>query len=87
MITTASILQALYASGGSGLPHPVYATLAIAGGSLVGSWMNDSGFWVIAKMGRMTEGDTFTTWTITGAVVGTTGAVIAMVLSVLVPLR
>ena len=87
MITTASILQALYASGVPGLPHPVYTTLAIAGGALVGSWMNDSGFWVIAKMGRMTEGDTFKTWTITGAIVGTTGAVIAMILSVIAPLR
>ena len=70
-----------------GLPHPVYATLAIAGGSLVGSWMNDSGFWVIAKMGRMTERDTFTTWTATAAVVGTTGALLATILSVVVPLR
>jgi gluconate:H+ symporter, GntP family len=87
MITTASILQGMYAAGAVGLPHPVYATLAIAGGSLVGSWMNDSGFWVIAKMGRMTERDTFTTWTATAAVVGTTGAILATILSVLVPLR
>jgi gluconate:H+ symporter, GntP family len=87
MITTASILQAVYATGASDLPHPAYATLAIAGGALVGSWMNDSGFWVIAKMGRMTEADTFKTWTATAAVTGTTGALIALLLSVLVPLR
>lgn len=87
MITTASILQGLYAAGGAALPHPVYATLAIGGGSLVGSWMNDSGFWVIAKMGRMTEGDTFRTWTATAAIVGTTGALVAAILSVLVPLK
>ncbi len=87
MITTASILQGLYANGAPGLPHPVYATLAIAGGSLVGSWMNDSGFWVIARMGRMTEGDTFKTWTATAAIVGTTGALIATLLSIVMPLR
>ena len=62
-------------------------TLAIGGGSLVGSWMNDSGFWVIAKMGRMTEADTFRTWTLIAAITGTTGALIAGILSVLVPLR
>ncbi len=87
MITTASIIQALYATQMPGLPHPVYATLAIGGGSLVGSWMNDSGFWVIAKMGRMTEADTFRTWTLVAAITGTTGALIAGILSVLVPLR
>ncbi len=32
MITTASILQGVYAAGAVGLPHPVYATLAIGGG-------------------------------------------------------
>jgi gluconate:H+ symporter, GntP family len=88
MITTASILQALYATpAGAVLPHPVYATIAIGGGALVGTWMNDSGFWVIAKMGRMTEADTFKTWTATAAVTGTTGAVIAMLLSAVFPLR
>ena len=88
MITTASILQGVYASTtGTSLPHPVYATLAIGGGALVGTWMNDSGFWVIAKMGRLTEADTFKTWTATAAVTGTAGAVIAMLLSVVWPLR
>ena len=87
MITTASILQGLYAAGAPGLPHPVYATLAIAGGALVVSWMNDSGFWVIARMGRISEADTLRVWTTTAAVVGTTGAVLATLLSVIVPLR
>jgi GntP family gluconate:H+ symporter len=88
MITTASILQGVYASaGGTTLPHPVYATIAIGGGALVGTWMNDSGFWVIAKMGRMTEADTFKTWTATAAVTGTTGALLAMLLSAVFPLR
>lgn len=88
MITTASILQGLYASpAAASLPHPVYATIAIGGGALVGTWMNDSGFWVIAKMGRLTEADTFKTWTATAAVTGTTGALLAMLLSALWPLR
>lgn len=30
--------------------NPVYLVTAIASGSMVFSWMNDSGFWVIAKL-------------------------------------
>ncbi len=29
--------------------HPAYLACAIGSGSLVGSWMNDSGFWIFAK--------------------------------------
>ena len=86
MITTASILQGLYAAAPAGLPAPVYAALAVSGGSLVGSWMNDSGFWVVSRMGGLDEADTFRTWTAVAAVVGTTGFVIALLLSVVVPL-
>lgn len=86
MITTASILQGIYAASPAGLPAPVYAALAVSGGSLVGSWMNDSGFWVVSKMGGLSEADTFKTWTALAAVVGTTGFLIALLLSVLVPL-
>ncbi|MPZ16354.1 MAG: GntP family permease [Luteitalea sp.] len=87
MITTASVLQGIYASGMSGLPHPVYATLAISGGSLVVSWMNDSGFWVISRMARLSERDTFRLWTPVAAITGTVGFLIVVVLSWLVPLR
>ncbi len=30
--------------------NPVYLATAIGAGSLFGSWMNDSGFWIFAKM-------------------------------------
>lgn len=86
MITTASILQGLYVASPVGLPAPVYAALAVSAGSLVGSWMNDSGFWVVSKMGGIDEAETFKTWTSVAAVVGTTGFLIALLLSVLVPL-
>jgi gluconate:H+ symporter, GntP family len=44
--------------------HPVYLAIAIGGGSLVGSWMNDSGFWIVAKMGGLTELETLKSWTL-----------------------
>jgi gluconate:H+ symporter, GntP family len=86
MITTASILQGIYVANPAGLPAAVYAALAVSGGSLVGSWMNDSGFWVVSRIGGLNEADTFRTWTAVAAVVGTTGFLIVLLLSVLVPL-
>lgn len=88
IITSASIIAGLYAGGDPALlPHPVYAALAAAGGSLVVSWMNDSGFWVIAKMGGLDNADTIRMWTGTAATVGTAGFLIAVVLSWLLPLK
>src|SRR5213078_3820614 len=56
MITTAAMLAAMLPANGGGLPfHTVYVATAIASGSLVGSWMNDSGFWMFSKMGGVTE--------------------------------
>ena len=50
MITTSGIMAAIIGVGGGAEAysityHPVYLFAAIAFGSGVGSWMNDSGFW------------------------------------------
>jgi H+/gluconate symporter-like permease len=88
MITAASVLAGIYAGGDPALlPHPVYAALAIAGGSLVISWMNDSGFWVISRMGGLDTSDALHMWTGTAATVGTTGFLAVLLLSWLFPLR
>src|SRR5213592_4805433 len=59
MITTAAMLAAMVPASGVGLPfHTVYVATAIASGSLVGTWMNDSGFWLFSKMGGVTEIET-----------------------------
>lgn len=41
----------------------VYVATAVGAGSLMGSWMNDSGFWVFTKMGGLTEGESLRSWT------------------------
>jgi GntP family gluconate:H+ symporter len=87
IITTTSVLATIYASGADGLPHPVYAALATGGGSLVVSWMNDSGFWLVGRMGGFTEPETFKVWTIPAAIVGVVGFLVAALLSVIVPMR
>lgn len=43
--------------------NPVYLATAIGAGSLMGSWMNDSGFWIFTKMGRLTESESLRSWT------------------------
>ena len=86
MITTAAMLAAMLPA--SGLPfHTVYVATAIASGSLVGTWMNDSGFWLFSKMGGVTEIETLKSWTPVLAIVGVTAMVTTLVLAVLVPLR
>jgi GntP family gluconate:H+ symporter len=66
--------------------HPAYLVAAIGGGSLVGSWMNDSGFWIFAKMGGLTEVQTLKSWTPTLVIVGTVAFVLVVILAGLLPL-
>ncbi len=96
MITTAGIIMPLVASGmertGQSMAdylayHPVYLVMAIGCGSKVGSWMNDSGFWVVCKMGALTEEETLKSWTVTLAVMGMAGLPLLWLLTQLVPLR
>src|SRR6266478_2537528 len=86
MITTAAMLAAMLPA--SGLPfHTVYVATAIASGSLVGTWMNDSGFWLFSKMGGVTEIETLKSWTPVLGIVGVTAMVTTLALALLVPLH
>jgi gluconate:H+ symporter, GntP family len=66
--------------------HPVYLATAIGGGSLVGSWMNDSGFWIFAKMSGLTEVEALKSWTVMLVVLATVSLVVTMLLAVVMPL-
>jgi GntP family gluconate:H+ symporter len=87
MITTAGMLAAMITDVDALPYHRVYIATAIASGSLVGTWMNDSGFWVFSKMGGLTEMQTLRSWTPLSAIVGTTAMVTTVVLAMLLPLR
>ena len=65
---------------------PVYVACAIGSGSLVGSWMNDSGFWVYKQMSGLTETEALRTWTPLLAVMGLVGFVVTQLAAILVPL-
>ena len=86
MITTAGMIAAMIR--GVTLPfHPVYIATAIAGGSLVGSWMNDAGFWVFSRVGGVSETETLKSWTPLLTIVGTTALLTTVLLALFVPLR
>lgn len=85
MIVTSAMFAAMLDSATLGF-HPVYVATAIGSGSLVGSWMNDSGFWIFAKMGGLSELQTLKTWTPLLALIGVIAMMMTLVLALLMPL-
>ena len=72
---------------GVNLPYDrVYLATSIGAGSLVGSWMNDSGFWIFAKMGGLTESEALKTWTPLLIVLGIVSMVVTLLLVTVMPL-
>ncbi len=67
--------------------HPVYLALSVGAGSLVGSWMNDSGFWIFAKMGGVSELATLRSWTPVLATVGAVAFATIVVLAWAMPMK
>jgi len=66
--------------------HPVYLATAIGGGSMIGSWMNDSGFWVVVKMTGLTEAEGLKSWTASLAIVGFAAVIVSFVLAMILPM-
>ncbi|AMO79946.1 MAG: gluconate transporter [Enterobacterales bacterium] len=54
-------------------------SICIAGGSIVLSHVNDSGFWLFGKFTGATEAQTLKTWSVMETILGTTGAVVGMI--------
>ena len=86
MITSASIMLALVGTGENLPYHPIYLLLSIGFGALFISWMNDSGFWVVAKMSGFTEREALSTWTVLLAVISLVGLIQVLIMSLIVPL-
>jgi len=85
MITAAGIVAPIVA--GVDLPwHPVYLVLAIGCGSKLGMWMNDSGFWTIARMGGLTEAETLRTASVMITLEGFVGLIVTVILAAIWPL-
>lgn len=61
--------------------HLACITAAVAGGATVCSHFNDSGFWLVKSLVGMDEKTTLKTWTIMETLVGTTGFIVALIIS------
>lgn len=85
MIIASGMMSAILA-GTTPTFNAVYIATAIGSGSLIGSWMNDSGFWVFAKMGGLTEGESLRSWTPLLVILGISGLLVTILLSQLWPL-
>lgn len=87
MITGSALMHAIIGDG-AGLPyHLAYIYLAVGFGSIILSWMNDSGFWVVAKLGGFTERETLKSWTVMLTVISVTGLIETWLLASALPLR
>jgi len=86
MITTSSMFAAMGFSEAGLAFHPVYLACAIGAGSLIGDWMNNSGFWVFARMSGLSTEETLRSWTIVLAAAGLTGVIVTVTMAVLLPL-
>lgn len=86
MITASSIMFAIVGDGSMLEYHPIYILLAIGFGGMFISWMNDSGFWVVAKLGGFTEQETLRTWTVLLGAIGIVGLLQLFIFAAIFPL-
>ena len=67
--------------------HMVYVATAVGTGSLMGSWMNDSGFWIFTKMGALTEDESLRSWTPLLMILSIVGLLMTIGMSVVMPMK
>ncbi|WP_231756548.1 GntP family permease [Lignipirellula cremea] len=85
MIVGSSMLAAIIADQTLDF-NAVYLATAIGAGSLMGSWMNDSGFWIFAKMGGLTEVEALKSWSVMLVILALTSFGVTVLLSIVMPL-
>jgi GntP family gluconate:H+ symporter len=86
MIATSAMLAPLIVSKEALGYHPVYIATAIGFGAQCGNWMNDSGFWIFAKMSGLTEVETLKTWTVTVSTLSVIGFLLSLLFANILPL-
>ena len=81
MTMAAGIISAMPEIAGLSPVHLACITASIAGGATVCSHFNDSGFWLVKSLVGMDEKTTLKTWTMMETLVGSTGFLVALVIS------
>jgi GntP family gluconate:H+ symporter len=89
MLTTSAILWPMIdPATNAALPfQPMYLFLAVGFGAFCCSWMNDSGFWVVSKLGGLTERETLRSWTLLLTINSIIGLVLTLLAATIFPLR
>lgn len=85
MITASGILAGMSGTMDLGY-HQLYVGLAIACGSKIFPWMNDSGFWIVCKMSNLTEKEALRTFSPMLSIMGVVGLVIILIAAQIWPL-
>ena len=85
MITASGILAGMSDSMDLGY-HMLYVGLAVACGSKIFPWMNDSGFWIVCKMSNLTEKEVLKTFSPMLTIMGITGLIVIMIAAQVWPL-
>jgi len=86
MIASAAIMMPLLEAAPPPY-HPVYIYLAVASGSQLGAWMNDSGFWAFTTMAGLTEAESLKTRSVMLGVLSLTGLAVTLLASQALPLK
>lgn len=88
MLTTSAIIWPMMdPATNPALPYNhMYVFLAIGFGAFAASWMNDSGFWVVSKLGGITEKEMLKTFTVMMTVLSIVGLIVTLIASRLLPL-
>jgi gluconate:H+ symporter, GntP family len=88
MLTTSAIIWPMMdPASNPALPfNPMYVFLTIGFGAFGGSWMNDSGFWVVSKLGGLTEKETLKSWSVMLTVLSIAGLIFTLIASRVLPL-
>ncbi len=84
VITAIGIIAPITAVAGPDV-HPLYIFLAIGYGSKFMPWMNDVGFWLFARWGGMTPGETIRSWSLLSSFAAAVGLIEVLLASWLWP--
>jgi Gnt-I system low-affinity gluconate transporter len=81
MLTTCGLIMPMLAPLHLGGAQLAAITIAIGGGAIVFSHVNDSGFWLANRYLGLSEKQTLQTWTIMETIIGTCGGIVALLIS------
>jgi GntP family gluconate:H+ symporter len=84
-ITATGILLAIAGKPSGFGVHPLYVLAGVGFGSKFLAWMNDAGFWVLCRLGGLTQGETLRSWTIVVSAVSLIGLIEVLIVSAIFP--